>query len=192
MTLSRNQQVALAVVGVFIIMVGMAYAAVPAYRKFCQVTGFDGSVRRADAAPEDVLNREITIRFDANTSADLPWKFKPQQVSQTLKIGETGIAYYIAENRSDHPIVGKATYNVQPAKAAWVFRKIECFCFTEQLLQPGEEVLMPVTYFVSPEIAEENNLDDVETITLSYTFFPDDKADMEQLLAAENATKEGL
>jgi cytochrome c oxidase assembly protein subunit 11 len=111
------------------------------------------------------------VRFDATVGQGLPWGFRPAQISQTLKVGESGIAFYEAENFSDHPVVGRATFNVSPAKAGLYFRKIECFCFTEQVLQPGEKVSMPVTYFIDPEIAEDSNLDDVQTVTLSYTFF---------------------
>lgn len=152
-------------------MLGLAVASVPAYRAFCQVTGWGGTTQRAEAGADRVLARDITIRFDATVGKDLPWRFKPEQVDQTLKIGETGLAFYEASNLSDGPIVGRAIFNVSPAKAGAYFNKIECFCFTEQTLQPGETVSMPVTYFIDPALANDRNLDEVETITLAYTFF---------------------
>ena len=158
-------------------MVAMSFAAVPAYRAFCQVTGWGGTTQRAEADADRTLARKITVRFDANVNQGLAWRFKPEQASQTLQIGETGLAFYEAENQSSEPVSGSATFNVSPAKAGLYFRKIECFCFTRQTLQPGETVSMPVTYFVDPAIADDKNLDDVQTITLSYTFFAfDDSA----------------
>ena len=177
--LSKNTRTA-AIVGLVVVgMVAMSFAAVPLYQVFCQVTGFGGTTQRAAGDAATVLNRKVTVRFDATVNRELPWRFKPMQVSQTLKVGETGLALYEATNLSDEPIVGTATFNVTPAKAGLFFRKIECFCFTEQLLQPGETITMPVTYFVDPEIDEERNLKDVTEITLSYTFFRSDVAPTE-------------
>ncbi|WP_425410797.1 cytochrome c oxidase assembly protein [Hyphococcus sp.] len=153
-------------------MVAMSFAAVPAYKAFCQVTGWGGTTQRADAGADRTLERSVTVRFDATVGQGLSWSFKPEQVSQTLHIGETGLAFYEAENFTDKPVSGRATFNVSPAKAGIYFRKIECFCFTEQTLQPGEKVSMPVTYFIDPDLAGDENLDDVQTITLAYTFFP--------------------
>lgn len=168
----KNRKTAKIVVGVVAGMLGLSFAAVPAYRAFCQITGFDGTTQRADKEADRVLERKITIRFDATVSQGLPWTFKPEQVDQTLHVGETGLAFYRAANLTDAPITGRATFNVQPAKAGIYFKKIECFCFTEQTLKPGEAVSMPVTYFIDPAIASDPNLDDVQTITLAYTFFP--------------------
>lgn len=168
----NNRKTAKIVVGVVAGMLGLSFAAVPAYRAFCQITGFDGTTQRADKEADRVLERKITIRFDATVSQGLPWTFKPEQVDQTLHVGETGLAFYRAANLTDAPITGRATFNVQPAKAGIYFKKIECFCFTEQTLKPGEAVSMPVTYFIDPAIASDPNLDDVQTITLAYTFFP--------------------
>ncbi len=173
---SKNQKTAMIVVGVVIGMVGLSFAAVPAYRAFCQVTGWGGTTQRADAGADRTLERTITVRFDSSVSQGLSWEFKPEQISQTLHIGETGLAFYDAENYSDRPVTGRATFNVMPAKAGIYFKKIECFCFTEQTLQPGEKVSMPVTYFIDPAIADDKNLDDIQTITLAYTFFPWDDA----------------
>ncbi|MCI5048584.1 MAG: cytochrome c oxidase assembly protein [Aquisalinus sp.] len=183
----KNTRTAMIVVTVVIGMVGMSFAAVPAYRIFCQITGWGGTTQRADSASGEILDRTITIRFDATTSKNLPWHFKPEQVSETLRIGETGLAYYEAENLSDTPVIGSATFNVQPAKAGLYFRKIECFCFTEQLLEPGERVSMPMTYYIDPAIAEEENLDDVTTITLSYTFYRNENAEREKLASVGGA-----
>lgn len=160
------------VTGVVAGMVAMSFAAVPAYRAFCQVTGWGGTTQRAETGAESVLERQVVVRFDAAVSDGLSWRFKPEQISQTLQIGETGLAFYETENLSGRPVTGRATFNVSPAKAGIYFKKIECFCFTEQTLQPGERVDMPVTYFVDPKLADDRNLDDVQTITLAYTFFP--------------------
>lgn len=165
--------------GVVAGMVGLAFASVPLYRLFCQVTGYGGTTQRAaEAAAPVVGERVVTVRFDATTDHHLPWRFQPAQRSVTLRVGEQGLAFYRAENRSDRPVTGRATFNVTPFKAGSYFVKIDCFCFTEQTLAPGEAVDMPVTFYVDPAIAEDPNLDDVKTITLSYTFFraPDDGA----------------
>lgn len=174
--LSKNGKTAMIVSGVVVSMVGLSFAAVPLYDAFCRVTGWGGTTQRAEAAPSQTLAREVTVRFDATVGRGLAWRFEPQEPSQTLHVGQTGLTFYEAENLSDKPIVGRATFNVSPAKAGLFFSKIECFCFTEQLLQPGEKVLMPVTYFVDPGLADDINMDDVQTITLSYTFFPYDGA----------------
>ena len=181
---AKNQKTAMIVSAVVLGMVGMSFAAVPAYKAFCQVTGWGGTTQRAETGAAQTLARKITIRFDATTNADLPWRFRPEQVSQTLHIGETGLAFYEAENLTDKPVTGRATFNVSPAKAGIYFSKIECFCFTEQTLAPGEKVSMPVTYFVDPKLANDKNLDEVETVTLSYTFFRWDNGE-ETLAAAE-------
>jgi cytochrome c oxidase assembly protein subunit 11 len=167
----RNRRTATVVAGVVAGMVALSFASVPLYRAFCQITGFDGTPARAQAAADRTLARKITVRFDATVGDGLAWSFKPSQVSQTLNIGQTGLAFYHAANLADRPISGRASFNVQPAKAAAYFKKIECFCFTEQRLEGGQEVEMPVTYFIDPTIADDPALDDVTTVTLSYTFF---------------------
>lgn len=168
---SKRRFTALALTGVVGGMGGAAFAAVPAYRWFCQVTGFGGTTRRADAAPATAGNRTITIRFDANTDPALPWRFRPKQREVAVKVGEEGLAFYQAENLSSDVVMGQAGFNVTPLKAGRYFNKVQCFCFNEQVLRPGETANMPVTFFVDPAIAEDPNLDDVATITLSYTFF---------------------
>jgi len=153
-------------------MLGAAYAAVPLYRLFCQVTGFDGTPRIATAPSTQVLDRTVTIRFDANVAPDLPWRFEPVLTTQQVKIGENALAFYRATNTSDRPIRGMATFNVFPEQAAPFFNKLECFCFKEQLLQPGEALEMPVSFFVDPQIAADKDAYRVGHITLSYTFYP--------------------
>jgi cytochrome c oxidase assembly protein subunit 11 len=153
-------------------MVGLAYASVPLYRIFCQVTGYGGTTMAADAGSDVVLDRTVTIRFDANTARDMPWQFQAQQRRMTLKIGETGLAFYRASNPTAKAVTGTATFNVTPPQAGAYFNKIECFCFTEQTLEPGASADMPVSFFVDPAIVDDPELAGIGTITLSYTFFP--------------------
>lgn len=155
---------------VALVMVSLSFAAVPFYRWFCQVTGFGGTTAVAEVAPSEVLDQTIRIRFDASIERNMPWIFKPEQRTMDLKIGETGIAFYTATNTSDHPIAGQASYNVTPDQAGGYFTKIECFCFTQQVLQPGESVEMPVTFYVDPEITKDREAKYIQEITLSYTF----------------------
>lgn len=152
-------------------MVGAAYAAVPFYRAFCQATGYDGTIRRAERAPKTVLNRLITVRFDANVRG-LPWTFKPDQVSQTLKIGAPGLAFFDVTNNGSTPLTGRAAYNVVPESAGPYFLKTQCFCFSDQTIQPGQTMHFPVIYFVEPAFATDPNTKPFQEVTLSYTFFP--------------------
>lgn len=169
--MNGSARTATALAGVAVFMVGMAYAAVPLYDLFCRVTGFGGTTQVADGGAEKVLDREVTIRFDASTVSGMPWEFKPAQTHTKLKIGETGLAFYEAYNPTDRPVTGSATFNVTPFSVGSYFVKIDCFCFTEQTLQPGERVTMPVTFYVDPEIVEDGETEQVHTITLAYTFF---------------------
>ncbi|MDA0304964.1 MAG: cytochrome c oxidase assembly protein [Proteobacteria bacterium] len=152
-------------------MVGLAFASVPLYKLFCQVTGFAGTTQTAAATPTVASDKFITIRFDANTIPALPWKFAPAQKEIRVRAGNPAVAYYLAENLSAQSITGTSTYNVTPYKAAEYFAKTECFCFTEQKLAPGETAKLGVEFFVDPEIFNNPNTRDVKTITLSYTFF---------------------
>lgn len=171
-TLKRRNRIVLAsLFGLVFGMVGLAYASAPLYSLFCAVTGFGGTTMRADAAPTRTVDRKITIRFNADVNSALPWKFKPEQTALVVKLGETGFAAYRAENRGSRPTVGTASYNVTPDKAGQYFNKLECFCFTEQILNPGQVVDMPVAFFVDPALNDDPNMEDVDTITLSYTFF---------------------
>jgi cytochrome c oxidase assembly protein subunit 11 len=162
---------------VAVAMVGAAYASVPLYNLFCRVTGYGGTTQVGVAAADRVLDRTMTIRFDASRNGGLPWEFEPLDRAVTVQVGESALAYFRATNTSDRPITGVATYNVTPYKAAPYFVKLECFCFTEQTLQPGETVEMPVLFFVDPEIESDRRTDDVTTITLSYTFFEGEESD---------------
>ena len=158
-------------------MVGLAFASVPLYRLFCQVTGFDGTTMRADAAPGPVAGKEVSVRFDANTAPSLPWKFAPEKAHEIVTIGEREIAFYTAKNLSARPVTGTASFNVSPTQAGKYFSKIQCFCFTEQVLKPGEEVRMPVVFFVDPKILQDPDARQISEITLSYTFYPVDEAE---------------
>lgn len=152
-------------------MVGLSFASVPLYDLFCRVTGFGGTTQVATGASERVLDREIEIRFNADVNNSIAWDFKPGITAMKVKVGEPATMVYHARNREDRPVIGTATYNVTPDKAGIYFQKIQCFCFDEQKLEAGQSVEMPVYFFVDPAIADDPELDDVKTITLSYTFF---------------------
>ena len=166
-----NGRLALMLFGGVCAMVGVAFASVPLYRLFCQVTGFGGTTQVASEAPETVSERSVTIRFNADVNPELPWSFQPVERALDIRIGEQGLAFYRASNVGSEPVTGTASFNVTPLKAGVYFSKVQCFCFEEQRLEPGQTVDMPVSFFVDPEILEDPNLDDVSTITLSYTFF---------------------
>jgi cytochrome c oxidase assembly protein subunit 11 len=154
-------------------MVGAAYAAVPLYELFCKVTGFGGTPRVASAEATRQSDRQITVRFDANVAPGLNWKFGPEQSQVTIRLGETKTVFYKLKNRGDQPTAGMATYNVTPNMAGNSFAKLECFCFNEMVLQPGEEIDVPVVFFVDPAITDNPDIGNtISKITLSYTFFP--------------------
>lgn len=157
---------------VVVAMVGAAYAAVPLYRLLCQVTGIDGTPRIASKPSDTVLDRPIRVRFDANVGPSLPWTFEPVQRTIDIKIGENALIFYRATNTSDRPIVGTATFNVLPEQAGVFFNKLECFCFKEQTLGPGQSIEMPVSFFIDPQIVNDLNTRNIKHITLSYTFHP--------------------
>jgi len=171
MALSGPQKTVAQTVGVVVLMGSLAWAAVPFYDWFCRVTGFGGTTGVAETAPEDILDRTVTVRFDASKARDMAWEFKPVEREMEVRIGETGLAFYEAYNPTDRPIAGQASYNVAPYSAGGYFQKIACFCFEEQVLEPGERVQMPVTFFVDPEMVEDLEAKYVHTITLSYTFY---------------------
>ena len=166
-----NLFVAGACTAMFLGMIGMSYAAVPLYQLFCQVTGFGGTTQRVEQYSDTVIDREVTVRFDANVGSGLPWDFRPEQRSVTLKMGETVQVNYLATNPFDRPTRGRASFNVSPSMAGAYFNKVECFCFTDTELKPGETIEMPVVFFVDPAIDEVPELRHMTTITLSYTFF---------------------
>ena len=171
----KDLWVAATAVGVSVAMLGAAYAAVPLYRIFCQVTGFGGTTPRAEQAPGQVSDKTIVVRFDANTSTKLDWAFHPVTVPLTVKIGEQAMAHYEAKNLSNVPLTGSAVFNVTPPTAGAYFNKIQCFCFTEQTLKPGESADMPVVFFVDPDILNDPDTAGIKEITLSYTFYPVDQ-----------------
>ncbi|MEL7542895.1 MAG: cytochrome c oxidase assembly protein [Pseudomonadota bacterium] len=168
----RHRRVALSGFTLVACMIALSFAAVPLYQLFCQVTGFGGTTQRVEANDGPVLDRTISVRFDANTSQGLKWKFQPVQHTLELKLGENKLAFYRASNPTDAPIKGTATFNVTPEIAGAYFAKIECFCFTEQTLTPGQSVDMPVSFYIDPEILDDPDARNIREITLSYTFFP--------------------
>ena len=176
-SISRRNGRTAALAGLVVVaMVGLAFASVPLYRLFCQVTGFAGTTQRADAAAvPGAVGRMISVRFDANTSRALPWRFEPVDTHRNVAVGARNIALYTARNLSDRPVTGTATFNVTPTQAGQYFSKIQCFCFTEQTLAPGEEVRMPVIFFVDPRIMDDPDAREISEITLSYTFYPVDQ-----------------
>ena len=166
----KNRRTMMSLMMIVVGMGSLAAASPPLYRIFCQVTGFGGTTMRAQALPDSISDRVITIRFDANV-ADMPWSFQPEQRAVPVRIGENGLVSYRATNRGSVAMTGMATFNVTPEIAGPYFSKIACFCFTDQRLEPGESVEMPVSFFVDPAILKDRNLDDLKTITLSYSFF---------------------
>jgi cytochrome c oxidase assembly protein subunit 11 len=172
-------------VSVVLVMGALAWAAVPLYDLFCRVTGFGGETQVASSESETILDQTIKIKFDASKERGMPWEFKPMQREMELRIGESGLAFYEAYNPTDHVVAGTASYNVAPFAAGGYFVKIACFCFTEQVLQPGERVEMPVTFYVDPEIVDDPEAKYAKHITLSYTFHEMDLADTDYQAALE-------
>jgi cytochrome c oxidase assembly protein subunit 11 len=186
---NRNTRTIAVLALLIVAMGGLTYASVPLYQLFCQVTGYGGTTQVAAQKSETVINRVLKVQFDGTVNPALAWSFKPAQRSVRLKVGENGLAFYRARNNSDETIVGTASFNVTPDKAGLYFNKVECFCFTEQVLKSGEEVDMPVSFFIDPEIVDDPNLDDVTTITLSYTFFRAEDQSAGELVAQANTDK---
>ena len=174
MSLSAKHKALAQLVGVVVTMGALAWASVPFYSWFCSVTGFGGATLTSDAGSDEILDQTITIRFDASLERDMPWTFKPVVREMELRIGETALAFYEAYNPTDRPVAGSASYNVTPYQAGGFFIKIDCFCFEEQILQPGERVQMPVSFFVDPDITRDRDAKFVKHITLSYTFHETD------------------
>jgi len=176
-TAHRNRRVAGLMAFFVAAMLGLAFASVPLYRVFCQTTGFGGTTQRAEAgqtAP-GTTGRMISVRFDANTAPGMGWEFRPVDTTRRVAIGARNLANFYAHNMTDHEIVGRATFNVTPVQAGQYFTKIQCFCFTEQHLSPGQEVTMPVVFYVDPRILDDPDARDISEITLSYTFYPVDQ-----------------
>ncbi|ETI65008.1 cytochrome C oxidase assembly protein [Sphingobium sp. C100] len=170
----RNRRTLVAMVGVGLAMLGLGFASVPLYRIFCQQTGFNGTTQRADAGVEvrQATGHMLSIRFDSNVQPGMPWQFRPEHPTQTVTVGAKSMAIFVAKNLSDRPVTGSASFNVTPTQAGAYFTKIQCFCFTQQTLQPGQEVRMPVLYYVDPKILDDPDNKDTQEITLSYTFYP--------------------
>jgi cytochrome c oxidase assembly protein subunit 11 len=178
--MDRNLRTAMLAGGLAVAMLGLGYAAVPLYDLFCRVTGFGGTTMRITEEQALRMNtasgRTISVRFDSNIAPTLPWSFRPERPRETISIGARDMMIFVARNNSNRAITGTATFNVTPSQAGPYFSKVQCFCFTEQTLQPGEEVRMPVVYYVDPRILDDADARDVQEITLSYTFFPVDEA----------------
>ena len=168
----RMHRTAFICLGVAVGMVGLAYASVPLYDLFCKVTGFNGTPVVRDSNASEVTDRAISVRFDSNVAPGLSWSFSPEKPEVTVKLGETTTVYYKVTNTGDKPATGIATYNVQPDLAGTYFSKLECFCFTEQTLEPGETLESAVVFYVDPRLAQDSDVKDISSITLSYTYFP--------------------
>lgn len=180
----RNRKTAMTVFTVVAAMVALSFASVPLYRLFCQVTGYGGTTQVSQALPEKILDREVTVRFNTDVSPELPWDFKPELKQVRLRIGEEGVIAFLAHNQTAQPLTGTAIYNVTPLKAGKYFHKMQCFCFGEQLLEPGQSVSMPVVFYVDPAFDEDPNMEDVTSITLSYSFFQAESQALERALDA--------
>ncbi|MGF1560921.1 MAG: cytochrome c oxidase assembly protein [Geminicoccaceae bacterium] len=190
---ARNTRTAWLLTGIIVGMIGLTAASVPLYRLFCAVTGYGGTPQRvAEVESTAETTKRVTVRFNADVDPDLPWGFKPVQREMEVQLGTSYLAFYEATNRSDKPIIGTAVYNVTPHKAGPYFSKIACFCFDEQVLQPGETVEMPVSFYVDPELHAHWTTDDVQEITLSYTFFFVEEAEPSAQAALDRQTRAPL
>lgn len=179
-----NARMAVKLAGVAAVMVSLSFAAVPFYDWFCRVTGYGGTTNVAETASDEILDRTVTIRFDSNVEPGMPWEFKPVERQVTLRIGETGLAFYEAYNPTDRTVAGTASYNVAPDAAGYYFTKIDCFCFEQQVLAPGERVTMPVSFYVDPDMVTSRDASKVRHITLSYTFYETELPEEQAALAA--------
>ncbi|NBE06166.1 cytochrome c oxidase assembly protein [Paragemmobacter ruber] len=182
--LSGQQRTAAYLGGVVVLMASLSFAAVPFYDWFCRVTGFGGTTGVAESAPDTILDQTVVVKFDASIERGMPWQFRPVQREMTVRIGENALAFYEAYNPTDRVVAGTASFNVAPEAAGGYFDKIACFCFTEQVLQPGERVEMPVSFFVDPEMVKDPEGQFVKEITLSYTFYEIDLPEEQAALAA--------
>lgn len=179
---AKNKKVGLAVLFGVICMVGMAFASVPLYDLFCRVTGFGGTTQVSETLPDQVIDRNVTVKFNTDVNRNLPWTFRSETRAVDVKIGQDALINYRAENVSGAPVAGTAIYNVTPPKVGEYFHKVQCFCFNEQILQPSQSMNMPVMFYIDPAFHEDPYMDDVSTITLSYTFFKTESAELEQAL----------
>ncbi|GAA5070964.1 cytochrome c oxidase assembly protein [Roseibacterium beibuensis] len=186
---ASHRKTVFGLLGVIVVMASLAWAAVPLYDWFCRVTGYGGTTNVAETESDQILDRTIRVRFDASLARDMPWEFRPVEPHMDIRIGETGLAFYEAYNPTDRPVAGTASYNVAPFDAGSYFVKIACFCFEMQVLEPGERVQMPVTFYVDPEIVDDPEIRGTPAITLSYTFHVTDMP--EDYAALEPATSGG-
>lgn len=178
----KNARTGLTVMAVVVGMIALSFASVPLYSLFCKVTGYGGTTQVSETLPETVLERSVTVNFTADTARNMPWDFRPETRSVEVRLGQRGLVAFMARNRADTPVSGTAIYNVTPMKAGKYFNKIQCFCFDEQILSPGETVSMPVMFYIDPAMDSDPNMEDVQTITLSYTFFPASSKELEDAL----------
>jgi len=190
--MSGQQTTARILTFVAVAMLGLGFASKPLYDTFCKVTGYGGTTKQAAENESEILDRKVNVYFDSNVQVGLPWDFKPEQVKMTVNVGQSGLAYYKVKNTSNRAIVGTATYNVTPTKAAPYFIKTECFCFTEQRIEPGAEMSFPVLFHVDSQIDEDKRLKDVRDITLSYTFFEIDGESGAKTTAQVSSENESL
>ena len=184
--MDKNTKTLIAVLSIVAAMIGLAFASVPLYDVFCRVTGFGGTTQISTSAPaqDEILDREITVYFNTDINKNLNWTFKAEQGKVTLPIGAQKLINFVAENKDNKPVAGTAVYNVTPPKAGKYFHKTQCFCFDYQLLQPNQTMDMPVVFYIDPSIAEDENMNDVRTITLSYSFFKADSKALEDAMEA--------
>lgn len=182
----KNTKTLLSVLAVVLGMIGLAFASVPLYDLFCRTTGFAGTTQVSQSIPDDneILDRKITIHFNSDTNSNLNWYFQPEKRKISLNIGQQGFISFKARNKDSIPVTGTAVYNVTPQKAGKYFHKTQCFCFDSQTLIPGEEMDMPVVFYIDPSIAQDKNMDDVKTITLSYSFFKADSNELDSAIEA--------
>ena len=179
---NKNTKTLLIIFGVVFGMVALAFASVPLYNIFCRVTGFGGTTQVSQALPDRVLDREMTVRFTTGVNAKLPWTFEAEMSEVKLKIGQDALINFVARNNGDQPMAGTAIYNVTPLKVGKYFQKTQCFCFDYQIIKPGEKINMPVVFFIDPSIDEDPNMEDISTITLSYTFFKADSRELDEAM----------
>lgn len=176
----KNRKTLAVTLGVVFCMIGISFAAVPLYRTLCKVTGWGGTTQRAENKAQKIFEREFIVQFNSDVDPRIPWAFKPDLRKVKVKVGQDGIISYSAENKGKTPVAGSAVYNVTPLQAGKYFNKTQCFCFAQQILQPGQKVNMPVTFFIDPKIMEDRDLKDLKTITLSYTFYRYDSPELEK------------
>lgn len=188
---ARNRKTGIVILCVVAFMVGMSFAAVPLYRMFCSLTGFDGTTMVSDSLPEKTLDRMVTVKFNTDVGRNLDWTFRAEQRQIDVRLGQKGLIAFDAENRGSKPVTGTAVYNVTPPKAGKYFHKMQCFCFGEQTLMPGEKASYPVIFYIDPSMNDDPNMGDVRAITLSYTFFPSGTAELDAAMADFQARAAG-